>query len=89
MHQSKTTQATETPKPGDERQIENANLVLCTQADLCDAQYALYLAAEDEKDEKKKAAFERVQDALHQITNHFGVDGIGNLDLLKEYEVIK
>jgi hypothetical protein len=78
-----------TTNPGDERQIENANLVLCTQADLCDAQYALYLAAEDEKDEKKKAALERVQDALHQITNHRGVDGIGNFDLLKEYEAIK
>lgn len=80
---------TETTKAGDERQIEFANLVLCTQADLCDAHYALYLAAGSEKDENKKAALERVQDALHQITNHFGVDGIGNFDLLKEYEVIK
>lgn len=79
----------ETTKPGDERQIENANLVLCTQADLCDAHYALYLAEKNEKDEAKKAALKRVQDALHQITNHFGVDGIGNFDLLKEYEVIK
>jgi len=74
----------QTAKAGDEFRMDGANLILCTQADLCDAQYALYLAAEDEKDEKKKAALERVQNALHEITNHFGVDGIGNYDLLKE-----
>jgi hypothetical protein len=76
-------------KAGDEFRMDGANLILCTQADLCDAQYALYLAEEDEKDEQKKAALHRVGDALHQLINHFGVDGIGNFDLLKEYEVIK
>lgn len=82
-HESKTTKA------GDEFRMDDVNLILCTQADLCDARYALYLAEEDEKDERKKAALRRIGNALHQLTNHFGVDGIGNFDLLKEYGLVK
>lgn len=81
-----TPQAT---KIGDTVNIKNTRLILSSQADLCAAMYALYSAGEDEKDEKKKQSLRNVEDALNQITNHYGVDGIGNFDLLKEYEVIK
>lgn len=57
---------------------KTVNVKICSQADLCHAAYALYLAKEQETDPQKKAMLERVEDALHDITNHTGVDAIAS-----------
>ena len=55
-----------------------ANLPVCSQGDLRAAQYALHLAAENEADPEKRAALERIEDALDNITNHYGADAIAS-----------
>jgi hypothetical protein len=67
------------------KEYNGVSVLICDQGDLCAARYALYLAAEDEKDPDKKAALERVGNALHEITNHFGTDAIASSDVFGEY----
>lgn len=53
-------------------------VAVLSQADLCAAQYALYLAGEREADPERKAALSRIENALHDITNHTGIDAIAS-----------
>ena len=80
---------TQTTKSLGEAIIKKANVQLVSQGDLRTASYALYLAEENEKDEEKKAALKRVQDALWQITNFYGVDAVGSYEVLKEYGLLE
>lgn len=52
--------------------------VVLRQLDLRTAQYALYLAIENEHDRKKKAALQRVENALCSITNWTDVEAIAS-----------
>jgi hypothetical protein len=74
-----------TEETENEIQVENATLQLVSQEDLRTVEYALYLLREDEKDPEKKASFKRVEDAIWNITNHCGVDGIASKELMTCY----
>ena len=63
--------------------IPAATVQLVSQSDLRTASYAIYLAAESERDGEKRAALKRVEDALWQITNFGGADAIGSYEVLK------
>lgn len=59
------------------KRLTLSTLVL-RQTDLCHAMYALYLASENERDAKKKAALIRVKNALGDITNWTNVEAIAS-----------
>lgn len=79
------TAGSQTAGINQEIDVPKATLVLVSQGDLRAVQYALYLLSEDETDSAKKTAYKNVEDALHEITNHCGADGIASRELMQEY----
>lgn len=65
--------------------VEKANIIVCSQEDLRNVEYALYLLGEKETDPKKKESFHNVGLALNAITNFYGDDALGSRQVLSEY----
>lgn len=65
--------------------VKDARLRLVSQADLRKVQYHLGQWADREDDPEVKAAFRNVENAIWDITNHYGFDGIASRELMQEY----
>jgi len=68
----------------EEIDVPNASLLLVSQDDLRTVQYQLHLLSHTETDPAKLKSFKNVEDALWQISNHYGTDGIASLEIMQQ-----